>query len=227
MTGVVVNSIAIVLGSVFGLLFKRIFSEAIARRTEQALGFCILVLGIKMAFQSQQPLLMVACVSLGGMIGTWADIEGRTDQLASSIQGRFKAIKNRGFATGFSTTSILFCTGAMAVVGSINSAILGNHDVLFAKALLDGILSISLAAIYGFGVAFSALPVLLYQGGIAMAASKLEVLSAPHVLAEISGTGGILLAMIGVSLSGIKRIPVGDFLPAIPLAILAAAIFAS
>jgi uncharacterized protein len=108
----------------------------------------------------------------------------------------------------------------MAIVGSINSGAMGNHEVLYTKSLLDGVTSAVLASIYGIGVLFSAVPVFLYQGAITLLASKALFLNQPHVLAEVSGVGGLLVMMIGINLAKISKVPVGDFLPAILLVLL-------
>lgn len=221
MFGVLVNVIAIVGGSLLGLFLKKFFSRALGEHIEIALGFCTIVLGIKMAMKFENVLILIFCIALGGVLGYWARIEERTAYLAQKLQRVFSSKKDNNFAVGFSMTSILFCTGAMAVVGSINSGISGDHETLIAKAALDGIISISFASIYGIGVLFSSLTVLLYQGSIVLLATKLKVLASPQILNEISGVGGVLLVMIGVNLTKIKRIPVADYLPAILLVILA------
>lgn len=224
MTGIIVNPVAIVVGACLGLLFKHVISEKVAKRCEQALAFSVVIIGIKMALKFENVLALIFCVCAGGVLGSFLKIEEKIEKLATNIESRFSGLREGKFAFAFSTSSILYCTGAMAVIGAINSGVSGNHEVLFAKSLLDGISSITFAAIYGIGVAFSAIPVLLYQGAIAIAASQLKVLAEPHVLNEISGVGGVLLTMIGISLLGIKKIPVGDYVPALPLAMIVAAI---
>ncbi|MEW6056926.1 MAG: DUF554 domain-containing protein [Bdellovibrionota bacterium] len=222
MSGVLVNAGSIIIGTLLGLFFKKLVSDAISRRLEEALGICTLVLGLKMALQFENVLVVVACVSLGGVIGTLLKLELNVERLALKLQQKFSKARESKFGAGFTTASILYCTGAMAVVGSIQSGIMGNHEILYTKALLDGIISITFASIYGIGVAFSAFPVFFYQGAIAVLSSKLQVLSSPHVLNDISGVGGVLVAMIGLKVAGLKKIPIGDYLPAMVLVMIVA-----
>jgi uncharacterized membrane protein YqgA involved in biofilm formation len=121
---------------------------------------------------------------------------------------------------------MMFCTGAMAVVGSIQSGVAGNHEVLYAKALMDGIFCIPFAATHGTGVLFSLIPVMVYQGAIALLGAKLTFLSGPRLLHDLSGVGGVLLMMIGTNQARITSIRVGDYIPAIFLVIAYAAVFA-
>jgi hypothetical protein len=226
MWGVTVNAVAIVAGSLVGILFKNILSEKVSQSIQVALGTITIVIGLKMALKFENVLLVVGCVAGGGVLGTLWDIEKKTEQLGDWIK---RKVSNKGdsrFAVGFSMASILYCVGAMAVIGSINSGLTGDNEVLFAKATLDGVISITFAAIYGIGVAFSAISVFVYQGAIALVAPKVHVLTNPGVINNISGVGGILVMMIGLSISGIRKIPVGDYFPAIFLVMMLAPFFA-
>ncbi|HHY15107.1 MAG TPA: DUF554 domain-containing protein, partial [Firmicutes bacterium] len=126
------------------------------------------------------------------------------------------------FTQGFLTATLVFCVGAMAVIGGLNSGLMGDHQILYAKSILDGMLSIFFATALGIGVAFSALPVFLYQGSIALLATSLAPLLSPAVLAEITATGGILILAIGLNLLGLTKIRVGNMLPAVIFAALIA-----
>lgn len=223
MYGVLLNAVAILIGSLFGLFFRNILTEKISRCVETGIGYCTTVLGIKMALQYGNVVVLVSCVVFGGVIGTVLDLENNILKYTNKLKARFSAKKTESkFAQGFTAASVLFCTGAMAVVGSINSGLMNNHETLVMKSILDGIISITFAAIYGVGVAFSALPILVYEGSIAFFASKLTFLSQPNIINEISGVGGVLITMIGINIAGIKKISVGDFLPAMILVILVA-----
>lgn len=225
MTGVFANPLAIIAGALAGILLGKIIPDRVSKRIELALGLCIVILGLKMALKFENALMLVLCVAGGGVAGTLLDLDQRIEAWSKRVQKRLQGnVKDREgkFVHGFVTASVLFCTGAMAVVGAIDSGARGNHEILFAKSVLDGVISITFASVYGFGVAFSALPVLLYQGAIALLASQLESLTSPHVLNELSGVGGLLLAMVGINLTGIHRIAVVDFLPAIPVVLVAA-----
>jgi uncharacterized protein len=223
MLGVAVNAAAIVAGSLVGLLFKDFLTERLSRTIRTALGIVTVAIGLKMALRFEHVLLVVGCVAGGGVLGALWELEARIERLGGWAQRRFSgsAGDNR-FAVGFATTSILYCVGAMAVVGAIESGTSGNHEVLFAKSALDGVISVTFAAIYGIGVAFSAVSVFLYQGAVALLAPKMTALTRPGVLNDLSGVGGILVVMIGLSVSEVKKIPVGDYFPAVFLAMLIA-----
>jgi len=218
--GVVANVVAIVLGALIGVMFKGILTETLSKRLELALGYCVLIIGLKMAMKFENVLLLILCVALGGIIGVSMHLEENIEKYARKIQCYFSKNEKSQFATGFTMSSVLFCVGGMAIIGSINSGLLGQHEVLYTKALLDGIMNASLASVYGIGVAFSAIPVFLYQGLLTLVASKASVLHESRSISEISGVGGVLVAMIGLNLTRIAKIPVGDFLPAILLVLL-------
>jgi len=219
MEGVVVNAVGIIVGTLVGLAFKGRISAAIQSKLETALGFCALVIGIRMALKFEDVFCLIGAVVFGGILGTWIQVEKRLESLAVIIQNRLGAKSQGDFVTGFTMASVLFCSGAMAVVGAIQSGLVGDHETLYAKTMLDGLISISFGSVYGIGVAFSAISVFVYQGSIALLASKIQVLSQPSAIADISGVGGLLVMMIGVNLIGLKKIAVGDFLPAMLIVI--------
>ncbi len=217
--GPVANAVGIVVGSLLGLVLRRFIPERAAKASELGLGVCTIVLGVKMALQFENVVILVFSVSLGGAIGAAMEIEQCLETGAKRLQAKFLARAGDRLAFAFVMTSLLYCTGAMAILGSIQSGIVHNHEVLFAKTILDGMISISFAAVYGIGVALSAIPVLIYQGGIALLAQQLTFLSEPGMLKEISGVGGVLLVLIGLSVSRIQKIAVGNFLPALVICI--------
>jgi uncharacterized protein len=224
MFGVLVNCLAIAAGALLGLSFKKFITRQMGEHIEVALGFCTIAIGLKMALRFENVLLLVLSLAVGGILGHLWKIEDRSAWMAQKLQKKFSTKGDSQFALGCSMASILFCTGAMAVVGSINAGLSSDYEVLFAKATLDGVISISFGSIYGIGVVFSAIPVFIYQGAIVLLASQLKILSNPSILNDISGVGGVLVMMIGMNLSKIKRVPVGDYLPAIPLVIIAASL---
>jgi uncharacterized protein len=222
MLGVLVNAVAVVGGATIGLIFKRFISNDLSRFIEATLGYCTIIVGIKMAMQFENVLLWVGCVGLGGILGFSLRLEQNIERAARWVQRLVVGNRESRFALGLTNCSILFCVGGMAVVGSINSGVMGDHEVLFTKSVLDGVISAPMAGVYGVGVAFAAIPVLVYQGGIALLASKAAFLNQPHVIHELSGVGGVLIFMIGLNLSKLSKIPVGDFLPAMALILIAA-----
>ena len=215
MTGVLINVIAVIIGSSLGLILRERIPYRVALASQTALGFCIIVIGFKMAMQSQNPVLFLVCLALGGAAGAALQIDNNLEKFGTWLQKRLSTKKESTFVQGFLTASILYCTGAMAIVGSIEAGAHNVNDILIAKSMLDGIISISLATLYGSGVMFSSLTILIYQGAIALAAARLFGISEPVVLNEISGVGGVLVLMLGISMARLRRIPVADYLPAI------------
>lgn len=180
----------------------------------QGLGLAILLIGLQMSLQSQEILVVVISMVLGGLTGELLNIEGWLDRL-----GRWVDIKVGG-ATGeagkaFVTTSLIYCVGAMAIMGSLEAGLNNNHQILFTKAALDGVSAALFASTMGLGVAFSALPVFVYQGSITLLAASLKGLLSPAAVLEMSATGGLLIVGIGINILGIKEIKVGNLLPAV------------
>jgi uncharacterized membrane protein YqgA involved in biofilm formation len=219
MLGVLVNSAAVIIGAMIGLLGKRLISEPLLKQIQLPIGYCTILLGIKMGLEFQHFLWVMGAVLLGGVIGHLCKIEKRIESFGGKLERLTSRSKkdNSNFVYGFTTTSILFCSGAMAIMGSINSGARGDHQLLFTKSILDGITSVPMAAIYGIGVAFSSLAILVYQGGIALLASLFQSQFQAASWGDVSGVGGVLLIMTGCNLAGIAKVAVGDFIPAILL----------
>jgi hypothetical protein len=147
-------------------------------------------------------------------VGEWVGIENYLERLGNWLETKFSK-KAGGFSAGFVTASLMYCVGSMAIVGSLESGLTGNHDTLFAKATLDGIVGIILSSSLGIGVLFSAVPVLLYQGGITLMAGFLKPLLIPAVVSQMSATGGLLIVALGLNMLREKKLKVGNMLPAI------------
>lgn len=228
MVGTLVNAAAIVIGSALGVLLKKGISEKAQKVVLQGIGMCVLVIGIMSAIVTEIPLLMVISVSLGGFLGTVIGIERRLDAWGERTQKRFHREGGVPFAEGLVTATITFCVGAMAILGSIESGLHHNYELLFVKSALDGFFAMLLATTFGFGVAFSAVPVLIYQGAITLSAGVLAPLLSDAMMVEVSAVGGVLIVGIGINLLGLKKIHVGDMLPAVlipPLYFLIAGLF--
>jgi len=218
MIGTLVNCGAIILGSITGLLLSRHIPERFREIMMQALGLSTLFIGFRMALSYDDPLPVVISLLAGGIIGEWINIEKGIEKTGEWIKEKL-AFRSSSFGTGFVTASILYLTGPMMIVGSIQDGTIGDSSILFLKALLDGIASIALVSLYGIGVLFSAIPVFLIQGGIAMTASSLLFLQTPQVLGAITATGGVLVVGIGLNLLNITKIRIGNFLFALVLII--------
>lgn len=221
MIGTLVNVAAVIVGSLLGLLLRKGFPEKMKNTVTTGMGLCVILIGMQGALGTENVLLVILSIVMGSIIGSLLKIEERLDKLGLSLQKKFAAKDgNDHFAKGFVNATLIYCVGAMAIVGSIDSGLRGNHDTLFAKSLLDGVMSIALASTMGVGVMLSAVAVLIYQGGIALLAQLVEPLMTEVMIAEMSAVGGVLIMGIGFNLFRKEHIPVGDMLPAIFLPIL-------
>lgn len=219
--GPLVNGAAIIMGAIAGRIIR--LPEQFQQTIMQALGLAIMIIGISMGITTVNILIPIAALLLGSILGELCRIEVRVAQMGNLLRRSLGDKKSAGdFTQGFLTATLVFCVGAMAVIGGLNSGLMGDHQILYAKSILDGMLSIFFATALGIGVAFSALPVFFYQGSIALLATSLAPLLSPAILAEITATGGILILAIGLNLLGLTKIRVGNMLPAVIFAALIA-----
>jgi uncharacterized membrane protein YqgA involved in biofilm formation len=221
--GTIINALAIIIGGLIGSLLPRI-SEGIRNTVMQGLGLAIAVLGMTMAFKSANFLIVIISLVLGGIIGEGLKIESRLQQLGDwlekVVRGGEKPKTNKGsIAEGFVTATLVYCIGAMAILGSIDSGLRHNHDILYTKSMLDGISAVVFASTLGIGVIFSAVPVFLYQGLIALSATLITLLVSASdlttAIANVTAVGGVLIIGIGLNILDIKRIHVANLLPSI------------
>jgi len=222
MLGPAVNAVAIIVCSLIGVFLIRGIPERIEDLIKKAIGLSIVYVGIRGAMDNQNVLLLIMSMVIGAVIGELINIDRLMNLLglkAEALLSRNKpAAENKtghSFSRGFVTASILFCSGSMAIVGSMNSGLQGNHELLFAKSILDGAISLVFAASMGIGVAFSAVPVLIYQGGIALAAMAVRDLLSPDIIQEMSAVGSLVVAAIGFNFLSIKEIRVANLIPSI------------
>lgn len=226
MKGTIVNVVAIFLGCSVGLILKSKFPEKIEKIIMQALGLASLLIGMQMAIKADNILLVIFSLVIGGVIGEIIDIEAGLERFGERIKRKFKSNNtSERFVEGFLTASLLYCVGSMAIMGAIKEGLSGNPDILYAKSLLDGVTSIAFTAAMGIGVLFSVITVFLYQGGITLLARTIKDFLSPEIINEMTAVGGILIWGIGFGLLGIKKIKVGNLLPAILVAAFLAAIF--
>lgn len=226
MKGTIVNVVAIFLGCSAGFILKSKFPEKIEKIIMQALGLASLLIGMQMAIKADNILLVIFSLVIGGVIGEIINIEADLEKFGERIKRKFKSNNtSERFVEGFLTASLLYCVGSMAIMGAIKEGLSGNPDILYAKSLLDGVTSIAFTAAMGIGVLFSAIPVFLYQGGITLLARTIKDFLSPEIINEMTAVGGILIWGIGFGLLGIKKIKVGNLLPAILVAAFLAAIF--
>ncbi len=214
MLGTIVNCLTIVAGSLVGLLFKNVIPEKYNRTIMQAIGLAVILIGLKSALGCNDLLIIIISLAAGSFIGEWIGIENYLERLGKYLENKFSKTSS-GFAGGFVTASLMYCVGSMAIVGSLESGLTGNHDTLFAKATLDGIVGIILSSSLGIGVLFSAVPVLMYQGSITLLAGVLKPLLVPVVISQMSAVGGLLIMALGFNMIREQKLKVGNMLPAI------------
>lgn len=227
--GTLVNSAAIVVGAVAGTLLRRGIPAAWKETILAAMGLCVTVIGMKMAQGSAHLVLVVVSLALGALVGEALDLDGRLTRFGQWLQRRL--LGNRSAATGsslgeaFVSASLLFCIGAMAIVGAIEDGLTGNHEILFAKASLDGVISVVLASTLGIGVALSAVSVLVvYQGAITLLSFWMQQFLTEAVIGEISATGGVMILAIGLNLLGVTKIRLANLIPGLAVLVLLAEI---
>jgi uncharacterized membrane protein YqgA involved in biofilm formation len=226
--GTIVNVSTVLAGSVVGLLAGYRLPERLREIAFQGVGLIVLVLGIQQALASQNFAFPLAAVVLGGLIGEAINIEGRLERLGERLRVLVAGTEgpNSTFVEGFVSATLIFCVGPLTILGSISDGLGNGAQLLFIKSALDGTVALVLASTLGIGVALSAASVLVVQGALTLAAGALHSVLSDRMITETTSTGGILIVAIALQLLEIKRLRVGNFLPALILAPVAVAIFA-
>ncbi len=214
MLGTLVNTLAIIAGSLVGLLLRGGIPSQYKQTIIHAIGLAVILIGLKGALQTDAILLVIFSMVIGTVLGELLRIEARLEGLGRWFEARLANAGN-GIAKGFVTASLVYCVGSMAIVGSLESGLTGNHQTLFAKSVLDGVSSIIFASSLGAGVLLSAVSVLLYQGGLTLGAAFIKQFLVPETVTQMSAVGGLLIMAIGINLLEIQRIRVGNMLPAV------------
>ncbi len=222
MLGTIVNVIAIICGSLLGLLFRKGIPDNYKEIIMSGIGLSVILIGVKSALSSDQLLIVIFSVIIGAGIGEFLKIEAKLESLGSYFESRLasKSSDTGSFARGFVTASLVFCVGSMAIVGALESGLTGNHQTLFAKSILDGVTSLIFASSLGIGVLFSGVAVFLYQGAITLTAVFMKNLLVAETISQMTSVGGLLILAIGLNLLGITKIRVGNLLPGIFLPLL-------
>ena len=218
MYGVMVNSLAVIAGGAVGLFLRGGIAQRFSQIIEHALALCVLLIGLVGALKADDIMLVIVCLVLGSIAGEALRIEDGLTWLGTKAQQKFAKGDNT-FAQGFIASTLLFCVGAMAVVGSLEAGLLGKADTLLAKSALDGVSSIIFASSLGAGVMLSSVSLLIYQGTIALAAGLVAPLLPPEVIGEMSVVGSMLIVGLALNMLGAtkERIKVGNMLPAMLL----------
>jgi len=220
MLGPLVNAAVIIICGLSGTFLIRGIPQRYEEILKKAIGLAIIFVGIKGALDNQRVILLIMSLVTGAIIGQVIDIDKLMNNLGLWAEKKLSRLpgknnKKGNFSRGFVSASILFCTGSMAIVGSMQSGLTGNHETLFAKSILDGSISLVFAASMGIGVAFSAIPVFIYQAGITLAAMALKEFLSGEVIREMSAAGSLVIAAIGFNFLEIKEIKVANLIPAV------------
>ncbi len=238
MLGVLVNVGTVIVGSLLGALLKKGIPERISKAVMSALGLCVVFIGISSAFKTNNAVILVASVAFGTFVGALIKIEDNLNRFSRFVESKFARNKNTeenivvnqelteqalkeqtpkkqksSLAEGFVSGTLVFCVGAMTIVGSIEAGLSGDNHTLYVKAVMDLVSSFVLASTLGIGVIFSSIVVLLYQGALVLLAGLLKGIPM-GLIAEITGAGGIMIMAIGINLTGITKFKVADMLPA-------------
>ena len=214
MLGTIINSISIIIGGIIGVVIKKGIKESYKTTIMDGIGLTVIIIGVMGAIKTENIILLIGSIVVGGILGEFIAIEKKLDNIGNSLQNKLGS-KDSSFSQGFVTASLIFCVGAMAIIGSLEAGIQGDYNTLFAKSIIDGITSIIFASTLGIGVAFSSIPVFLYQGSITLLANSVKDLLTPQVINEMSAVGGMLIMAIGINILGLKKIKVGNLLPAV------------
>ena len=214
MLGTIANAAAVIVGGIIGLIFKNVIPEKTSEALLKTTGLAVIAIGISLMSAGENFTLLIISLIIGTIIGEGINIEGNLNKFGAYIESKIKN-KQSNIALGFVTCTLVYCVGSMAIVGSIQSGLTGNHEILFSKAVIDGITAVSFAATMGAGVILSGISVLVYQGLITMLASLMESLLSPGVVAEMTAIGGVIIMGIGLNFLIEKRMRVGNLLPAI------------
>lgn len=228
MLGVIVNTLTVIIGSSIGLLAKKAIPKDWTGLILSGMGLCTIYIGISGAFEGQNTLIAVISIAIGALIGVALDIDGKVNRFAEKVERRFVKDGAEGeanFAEGFVTASMVFCVGAMTIVGSLQAGLLGDNTMLITKATMDGIGSVFFAASLGFGVLASAAFVFAFQGAIVLLAQFIEPFLSDMVIAEMTCAGSLLLIGMAINLMGVSKLKIMDYLPAIFMPIVLVPLF--
>jgi len=215
MTGTIINIITVLVGSLVGLLIRSRIPENYKLILLQAIGLLTLVIGLQMAFKTQEILIMMSALLFGVISGQFLDINSKIESFAEKLKKRFASQNDKYFSEGFITASIIFCVGPMTILGALNDGLKGDYELLAIKSILDGFTSIALSATFGIGVLFSILTIIVIQGGISLFASHADAFLNDVMIAEMTAVGGVMIVAIGIVILDIKKIKVANFLPAL------------
>jgi len=214
MIGTLINAGAVIAGGTLGLLLKKNMPERITTIYFQAIGLFTMAIGISMVYKMQHILIVVSSLAVGSLIGEWLNLEGGAERLSIYFKRKLR-IGSEKFSEGLTTAFLMFCIGSMTILGSIQEGTGGSPNLLMTKSLMDGFSSILLASAFGVGVLVSAIPLLLFQGGITLLAMYAGTFFTPEIIQGLTSVGGILLIGLGINILEIKRLRILNMIPAL------------
>lgn len=219
--GAIVNAICIVVGAGFGLVIHKGLSQRFHDILMKGMSLCVVVIGIQGAMQATDTMLLILSLIFGSLIGEGLNIEKAMEDLSYKIEKRLvENPEESQFAQGFLSAIMIFCVGAMAIVGSLQSGLLSDHSMLYSKGIIDGIVAVLLASTNGVGVLFSAIAVLIYEGSMTLLAGILGTYLSESIISAMSSTGSVLLIALGLNMLDISKFKVMNYIPAVFLPIL-------
>jgi uncharacterized protein len=222
--GTIVNVATVIAGSLLGYFFHSKLPQRIARIIFQAIGLFTIYIGITMTMKSHQILILIFSMVLGSAVGEWIDIDQYINRFGDWVKRKLKT-GNETFSEGMITAFLLFCMGSMTILGAFEEGTHAKSDLLIAKSVMDAFSSLALASALGIGVAFSVIPLIIFQGGLTLLAAWIGNLMPQTVVDEMSAVGGLMLVALGFSIMEIKKIKVVNMLPALVFAVLLAYLF--
>lgn len=222
MFGTIVNTAAIVVGSLLGLLVKSNLSEKMMNTLMKGLGLCTLYLGISGSLKGENSLILIVSMVVGTLIGAGIDLDEKLQRMGFWVERKMKSKtgSDNAIAEGFVTGSLLFCVGAMAIIGSLQSGLTGNNEMIFNKAVLDFVAALILASTLGIGVMLAAACVFFYQGAIVLAAQWLEPLLTTNIINEMTCVGSVIIIGLALNMIGVTKMKIMNFVPAVFLPII-------
>jgi uncharacterized membrane protein YqgA involved in biofilm formation len=219
MTGTLINAAAILLGSTIGIVLNARLPERFIKIVFQGIGLFTLFIGVYMALKTNNLFFMIISIVVGGIIGEGIDLEKYITRFGDQIKNRFKS-KNSRFSEGLVTAFLLFCMGSVTILGAIEEGLGGDPNLLLAKSVLDGVSSIALSAALGFGVAFSIIPLIIYQGGLTLLAAYFGDYFSETIINELTAVGGLMLIGLGITILGIKQLKILNMIPSLIVIVL-------
>jgi uncharacterized membrane protein YqgA involved in biofilm formation len=221
MLGTIVNAVGIIVGGAIGLLLKKGISSKISDTVMKGLALCLLYIGIVGCLKGKNTIIIIISVVIGASFGEWIDLDDKLKKLGDFIESKFSSKDEEiSISEGLVTSSLLFCVGAMAIVGSLQSGLTGNHEMLFTKSLIDFVSAIIFASTLGIGVLFSSVLVFVYQGSITLLSQLIAPYLGDLVVAEMTCIGSLLIIALALNMLKVTKIKVMNYVPAIFLPIL-------